>query len=156
MCFADVLFLLQLNVVYTRVCLCAQPLCVCVWVRFKCHVVIFAMAVKSFIKSGTPYIWMHGEMEYMVCIWLSRPLTKGASKAEWQSKLCGFMLHKAHPEGPTSSWNFKQCGVHTAAPSLLENWWDGSFFRSLTYSVYRMQIGQFFFGVCFFVVNTKQ
>lgn len=142
MCSADILVLLQLNVVCTWICLCAQPLCVCVFQMSCCY---FAMAVKSFIKSGTPYIWMHGEMEYMVSIWLRRPLTKGASKAEWQSKLCGCMLHKAHPEGPTSSWNFKQSGVHTAVPLLLENWWDGSFFRSLTYSVYGMQIGQLLF-----------
>lgn len=95
----------------------------------------FALAATSFIKSGTPYIWMQGDLEYMVSIWLRRPLTKGASKAEWQSKLCGFMLHKADPEGPTSSWNFKQCGARTAVTLLLEHWRDGSFFRSLTYSL---------------------
>lgn len=95
----------------------------CGWIWFKC---VYIHCVHSM------FLWMHGEMEYKVSIWLRKPLTKGASKAEWQSKLCGFMLHKAHPEGPTSSWNFKQSGVRAAV--LLENWRDGSFFRSLTYS----------------------
>lgn len=59
----------------------------CSWVWFMCIRVCvplwmfqiycyFAKAMKSFIKSGTPYIWMHDEMGYMVSIWSRRPLTK--------------------------------------------------------------------------------
>lgn len=124
--FADVLFYR----VYNR-CVCA---CVCVY-SFKMSCCYFSTAEKSFIKPGSAYIWMNREMEYMVSIWLRRPLTKGAGKAEWQWKLCGFVLHKAHPEGPTSSWNFKQSGAHAALPSPLESWreMEAFFFSQVTY-----------------------
>lgn len=45
------------------------------------------------------------------------------------SGVWGLLLHKSHPEGPTSSWNFKQCVAYSAAPLLPER-----LFRSLTYS----------------------
>lgn len=106
---------------FCGVCQCVQSLCVCVY-SFKMSCCYFSTAEKSFIKPGSAYIWMNREMEYMVSIWLRRPLTKGAGKAEWQWKLCGFVPHKAHPEGPTSSWNFKQSGAHAAVPSPLESW----------------------------------
>ncbi len=53
------------------VCLCVQPLC-----TFQMSYCYCAKAMKSFIKSETPYIWMHGETGYIVSIWLRRPLTK--------------------------------------------------------------------------------
>lgn len=131
---ADVLFLPQLNLVcfvgYVGVCNC----CVCVY-SFKMSCCYFSTAEKSFIKPGSAYIWMNREMEYMVSIWLRRPLTKGAGKTEWQWKLCGFVPHKARPEGPTSSWNFKQSGAHAAVPSPLESWreMEAFFFSQVTY-----------------------
>lgn len=100
---------------------CTAAVCVCAY-SFKMSCCYFSTAEKSFIKPGSAYIWMNREMEYMVSIWLRRPLTKGAGKAEWQWKLCGFVPHKVHPEGPTSSWNFKQSGAHAAVPSPLESW----------------------------------
>lgn len=108
----------------SRVSFCVCHHCVCV---SKCHVVILQRLWSRLSKCGTPYIWMHRETGYMVSIWLRRPLTKEPVQENDSRKLCGFTLHKAHPEGPTSSWNFKQSGTHAAAaaaaaPSLLEKW----------------------------------
>lgn len=121
---------------FCGVCQCVRPLCVCVCTVLKCHVVIFPRPRSRLSKPGSAYIWMNREMEYTVSIWLRRPLTKGAGKAEWQWKLCGFVPHKAHPEGPTSSWNFKQSGAHAEVPSPLESWREMEaffFFSQVTY-----------------------
>lgn len=47
-----------------------------------------------------------------------RPLTKEPV----EPKLCGCTLHKAHPEGPTSSWNFKQSASSAIAAGALMRW----------------------------------
>lgn len=109
-------------------------MCVYVWAATVCIIQMsccyFAKAVKSFIKYWTPYIWMRLETEYTYGVYLIKEtFDKAASTVEWQPILSGFTLHESHPEGPTSSWNFKQSGARTAVPLLLENWQDGSFFR---------------------------
>lgn len=57
----------------------------------------FAKATKSFIKSGSPYIWMHGETGYAVSVWLRRPLTKDSAQQNDRQSSAGLHCIKLIP-----------------------------------------------------------
>lgn len=64
------------NVEYVRLSVCVHTLC------FKRHIVIFSKAMKSFIKSRNPYIWMHGETGYIFVYLIKETFDKGAGTAD--------------------------------------------------------------------------